>query len=232
MRIFSVLAPLLFLACTKINAQTAAQQGEHLLTDEEQASLINLGVVGTSNVIFSEGRSAGELISCSIVFTATFQDFAYNEGRLHVANGNFTVFGQGELPLISMKLGVSELTKELPNFEPPEFAYFESSFGSSAKMNQVNDETDPGYKVFVYTPDDPLFPDMFDSLLSSRSIKISFNRNEGGLDQSVALETDVVSIGIQPESSQFFRTRSETTLNQFSTCSHSLLTTMMQRNTP
>lgn len=195
-------------------------------------SLINSGILGTNQVVFSEGRSAGELISCTIVFTATFQDFVSNEGRLHIANGNFTVFGQGELPVVSMKLGISGFTKDISSFKLPEFAYFESSFGSSAAIKQISEATDTGYKTFVYLPDDPSFLEMYESLLSSKKLKIYFNRKIGGLDQAIELETDVADISIDPLTEKFIRVRSGAAMNDFSICSLSLLSRMIENATP
>jgi len=231
-RCFAPVALMLLLGSTRLSAQIPSNQIDSLLTDEEQAALVNSGILGTSQVIFNEGRVAGELISCSLVFTATFQDFAYREGQLQTANGNFTIFGGGELPVISMKLGVAALTKDLADYEHPEFAYFESSFGSSAKMKQTIEVIDPGYKLFVYSSGDPVFPDMYGSLLSSKKFKISFNRNVGGLDQSFDLETDVSDISVDPRTSQFIRMRSDSAMNEFNVCSLSLLSSMIEKDTP
>jgi hypothetical protein len=224
-----VLAAFFYLFALSITAKVVAQSD---FSPQEQASLINSGILGTNQVVFNEGRSAGDTISCSIVFTATFQDFASNEGRLHIANGNFTVFGQGDLPLVSMKLGISRLTRELASFVNPEFAYFESSFGSSAKMNQDSGVSDPGYKVFIYLPDDPLFVEMFDSLLSSQKLKLYFNRHEDGLDQAIEIETDVVDISVDPATSEFTRIRSDSAMGKFAVCALGVLSKMVDSSTP
>jgi hypothetical protein len=223
---------LLFIFSTRLNAQTPADQSYILLTPEEQAAMINLGIVGTSNVAFNEGRSSGELISCSIVFNSIFQDFAYNEGRLHIANGNFTIFGQSNMPLITMKLGIAPLSRGISVFERPEFAYFESSFGSSAQIKQEGGDTDAGYKLFVYSPEDPLFLNMYESLLDAENLKIYFNRKLGGLDQSIDLDTNVVDTSVDTDRGQIYRERSEDTMNRFRTCSLELLSSMLERVTP
>lgn len=224
----NLLAASFFVCALSITAKVVAQSD---LSLQEQASLINLGILGTNQVVFNEGRSACDTISCSIVFTATFQDFASNEGRLHIANGNFSVFVQGDLPLVSMKLGISPLTKELASFVNPEFAYFESSFGSSAKMNQESAESDPGYKVFVYLPDDPLFLEMFDSLINAQKLKLYFNRRVGGLDQALEIETDVVDISVDPITAEFTRIRSEAAMADFVVCAAGVLSRAIDKET-
>ncbi len=222
-RILQVLSIILFFATSPVGQGAASSQetNESRLLIEQ--SLVRSGFVGTTSVEFSEVSREGELEGCSLVYKVVFPDVVYRSGQPTIAVGNITFNNIGNNFIgLSFKIGIRPLVGETTApFEPPNFAYIVTSNGSSAKMKQVANELDDGFKLFAYPLDDPAFAGIFKGLISDEEITIAFNRSAKSVDQRFKLDLAVDDSELKD--GKIVRARTKKSLSQFIECSGALI---------
>ena len=216
---------LLLAACcsSAVVAQDAARTNDATaiaggITENE---LLASGIVGTLSVEALDLRSAGSLFGCSLVYKSVFSDAVYQNGRLNVAVGNITFTADTNAPGLSLKIGVRPLLEPDAKFERPNFAYFNTSVASTAKTKQSAVDGDDGFKLFVYSLEDPVTQRVIKSLIDEDILTIAFNRNPNGMDQQFEVDLRVDDINVQ--GSEFKRKTSSRAKTSFVSCMASLL---------
>lgn len=222
-RIVRVLSTILFFANAFVGEAATPSEDTNKSRLLIEQSLVRSGFIGTTSVEFSEVAREGELEGCSLVYKAVFPDVVYRSGQPTIAVGNITFNNIGNKFIgLSFKIGIRPLVDETTApFEPPNFAYIITSNGSSAKMKQVANELDDGFKFFAYPLDDPAFAGLFEGLISDEEITIAFNRAEKSVDQRFKL--DLAVDDSEMKDGKIVRARTKKSLSQFIECSGVLI---------
>lgn len=188
---------------------------------EADRILATQGFVGTISVSHDEVTRSGTLEGCSLVYKVVFPDTVYRKGRLHIAVGNITLsaLDNGNV-VLSLKLGSRLLSSNDDSFEPPHFAYFVTSGGSSAKTESVSFDGEEGFRVFAFSMTDPAFNNIFQGLLDDKQITIGFSRKDGSLDQRFVVDLLIEDSDMVNE--KLVKTRSDNAKKKFFYCTGAL----------
>lgn len=173
-------------------------------------------IIGTHAVTFQPVQAGGTLIGCALVYRAVQFDYAYLGGKPVVAVGNISVNQTGGQMGLTLKVGVKALTGDTP-FVSPAFAYIQTKHASTAKVKQVGQEIEKGFRYTVYSFFDPTVQTVFEDMAKSRKVTVAFNRKLNGLDVLVPIDLDVID-ATYPGGNAVARVRSEVTMNDFMDC--------------
>ena len=216
---------LLLAACcsSAVVAQDTARKDDAtaMVGGVTENELLTSGIVGTLSVEAVDLRRAGSLFGCSLVYKSVFSDAVYQNGRLNVAVGNITFASDTNATGLSLKIGVRPLLTPDAKFERPNFAYFKTSVASTAKTKQSAVDGDEGFKLFVYSIEDPVTQRILMSLIDEDILTIAFNRNPNGMDQQFEVDLRVEDMGVQ--GTEFTRKKSSLAKTSFVSCMASLL---------
>ncbi len=181
-------------------------------------------IYGTHSVVFQPVQVGGELQGCTLVYRAVQADHAYLDGKPVAIVGNIGVNRFGENVLLTLKIGVKELTGDHPIVRP-NFAYLQTKTKSTAKAKQLvkAQDVDDRFRLFAYSLDDPSVLGMFDEIMSTGKVTVAFNRKKDGMDVLVPVDINVIDAEY-PGGDRVVRKRSKSTAMDFSDCVLTLLT--------
>lgn len=173
-------------------------------------------IVGAHAVTFQPSQVGGTLVGCALVYRAVQFDYAYLGGKPVIAVGNISVNQTGGQMGLTLKVGVKALSGDAP-FVSPSFAYIQTKNASTAKVKQVGQEIEKGFRYTVYSFFDPTVQTVFDDMVKSRKVTVAFNRKLNGLDVLVPIDLDVID-ATYPGGNAVTRVRSKVTMNDFMDC--------------
>lgn len=178
-------------------------------------------IYGTYGVSFQPSQVGGELKGCTLVYRAVQADHAYLRGKPVVIVGNIGVQQFGGSLLLTLKIGVKDLTGN-QDIVRPNFAYLQTKTKSTAKVKQVGSDGDEGYRLFAYSLYDSSVLELFKEMTDSRKVTIGFNRKRDGMDVLVPVDLDVIDAEY-PGGDRVVRKRSNATLEKFLDCFSTLV---------
>lgn len=178
-------------------------------------------IVGAHAVTFEPTQVGGTLVGCALVYRAVQFDYAYLGGKPVIAVGNIGVNQTGGKMALTLKVGVKALTGDTP-FASPAFAYIQTKNASTAKVKQVGQEIEKGFRYTVYSFFDPTVQQVVNEMIESRKVTIAFNRTVNGLDVRIPIDLDVID-ATYPGGNAVTRVRSKATMNDFMDCFLKLL---------
>lgn len=173
-------------------------------------------IAGAHAVTFQPTQAGGTLIGCSLVYRAVQFDYAYLGGKPVVAVGNISVKANGGKMALTLKVGVKALTGDTP-FVSPTFAYIQTKNASTAKVKQVGQEIEKGFRYTVYSFYEPTVQQVVNDMIESQKVTLAFNRKVNGLDVLVPIDLDVID-ATYPGGTTVARVRSKVTMNDFMDC--------------
>ena len=179
---------------------------------------------GTHWVRFEPLQIGGVLKGCSLVYLAVIPDHAYLGGNAVAVNGSIQLRdedGTASGLMMILKIGLKDVTKDA-QFRRPEFAYLQTTSGSTAAANQAPLDGEPGYKLFAYRALDPKVVDIMEGLFSNSGVKIGYNRRPGGIDVMVPLDLQVIDSEYSQDQ-QVHRSSSPENLIQFIRCTETVM---------
>ena len=185
-------------------------------------------MVGTAKVAFVPMESRGNLIGCTMLFSAAIKDTAYEQGALVSVKGNVTLMAAGDgnarryIP--SIKLGVFGLESvPIKNTSPPEFIYVTGSKGSTATSILDSAHSDePGMRIAAMKFDGPV-SGLFADVASGGAVTFAYSRGASGLDSKVPVDFRVVDTNVVD--GRVVRTRNDSESSAFAACTSKLLAT-------
>jgi hypothetical protein len=147
---------------------------------------------GTYDVYFQEISRQGELVGCSMVFTALIADNVYKRGEQVILNGNIALQTfEGSSLMFTAKLGTKPLMGEGDARESPAYFYIASDGRhSTAGKAKLTDSDVPGYKLLVTSVDDSITK-MLGTIVRTGNFKLGFNRRDGGMDLNATINTTI-----------------------------------------
>ena len=182
-------------------------------------------VLGTHWVKFEPFQVAGQLKGCSLVYMAVVADRMYLKGDLVAANGAIRIEVTAENRLaMTFKIGLKNISKNT-GFERPNFAYLQTSNGSTAAARQEAVDGDEGYKLFAYTATESKVQKVLTELLDSNRLLIGYNRNRGGGDVLLPLDLMIVDSEYTAEQ-KVIRKSEPSTVIGFTDCLTTVLNTI------
>jgi hypothetical protein len=184
-------------------------------------SRVDDSIAGAHAVTFQPTQVGGTLVGCALVYRAVQFDYAYLGGKPVVAVGNIGINQTGGKMALTLKLGVKALTGDTP-FVSPTFTYLQTKNASTAKVKQVGQEIEKGFRYTVYSFYDPAVQQVVNDMIDSQKITLAFNRKANGLDVLIPIDLDVID-ATYPGGNAVARIRSKETMNNFIGCFLKLL---------
>lgn len=170
-------------------------------------------IVGAHAVTFEPTQVGGTLVGCALVYRAVQFE---GGGNPVLAVGNIGINQTGRRIGVTLKVGVRGLSGDTP-FVSPNFAYIQTKNASTAKVKQVGQEVEKGFRYTVYSFYDPTVQQVVNEMIESRKVTIAFNRTVNGLDVRIPIDLDVIDT-TYPGGNAVVRVRSKQTMSDFLDC--------------
>lgn len=179
-------------------------------------------VVGTVQVQFQPVQSQGTTEGCMLVYRVIGHDHAYRKGGLVILTGSITFLSTKQRDNIMLALKIGIIDSLDPKAPPaiPFFAYLQTPHGTTAKSKVGQNDSEPGFRLFVYQLNDDAV-NVYEDILNGEPVTIGFNRKMNGLDVLVPLDLRVVDSSLSRDGS-VTRRQSDEMLDHFSLCSQEL----------
>jgi len=161
----------------------------------------------------------GELVGCTLRYTALAKDFIYKQGAFIAIRGSFGLVAEHGNVGVTLKVVVQDIDPDTAQPKPTT-AYLVSGNGTSkdALIAAASSDTDGGYSA-IFKAEQTL--EMLLQGISGDKVTVAFARTVGGTDMKVNIETDVVETANDGK-----RTRSTEPAISFLDCSNSLMETV------
>lgn len=185
-------------------------------------------VFGTHWVKFQPIQVAGDIQGCQLTFLAVTADRVYLNGNQVAVNGSIVLRATDRALGLVLKVGLKDITSPSSTFERPAFAYLQTASGSTAKSRQQSDDSDPGYRLFVYSATDNDTMKVLLELMTSGQPSIGYNRNIGGIDVLVPLDL-MVADSEYTQNQKVIRTRSPEAAQGFAECAERIISRVLDK---
>jgi len=170
-------AAVVLLCAALCSAATAGQDASHY---------------GTDSVSFQALQTEGVLQGCSLVYMASASDTAYRNGKPVFVVGNLTVIVRDASAIMSLKIGLSDVTQDGAHFSKPDYAYLQTENVTTARSGPKTEDLDERFKLFIFNFDDTAMKLLLE-MIETNKLTIGYNRTSGGLDVLVPIDLTVSS---------------------------------------
>jgi len=172
---------------------------------------------GTLKVLFEPVQVEGELKACTLVYAASQAD--HRDGKIIGVGGHIGLQVSGTNLGLKMKVGLKKVEK-MSQMVPPHFAYLQTKFHSTAKVEQKAFNADGG-RYYSCSLNDKSVMGLYREMMISKKITVGFNREKGGMDVLVPIDLNV--IGVESVGDRQVRKRSKETTRNFTECNSKLM---------
>lgn len=175
-------------------------------------------LVGTVQVQFQPVQSQGLTEGCTLIYRVIGQDHAYRKGDLASLGGNIAIWSnqQRNNIVLMLKIGIIDGIGAKATSTLPFFAYLQTPHGTTAKNKIAQNDSEPGFRLFVYDLKGDAAK-VYEDILNGEAVTIGFNRHKDGLDVLVPLDLHIADTSISSDGS-FVRRQSDEMLVDFARC--------------
>lgn len=180
-------------------------------------------MVGTVQVEFQPVQSQGITEGCTLVYRVIGQDQAYRKGGLVSLAGNIAIWSnkQRNNLVLALKIGVTDSVDPKATPARPFFAYLQTPHGTTAKSMVAQNDSEPGFRLFIYELTGDAV-NVYADILSGEPVMIGFNRKKDGLGVLVPLDLHIVDTSVSRDGSMVRRQSVEMLVN-FSACASDVI---------
>lgn len=180
-------------------------------------------IVGTVQVEFQPVQSQGTTEGCTLVYRVIGQDHAYRKGGLVSLAGNIAIWSnkQRNNIVLALKIGIIDSIDPKATPARPFFAYLQTPHGTTAKSMVDQNNSEPGFRLFIYQLNGDTV-NVYEDVLKGEPVMIGFNRKKDGLDVLVPLDLHIVDTSLSREGSMI-RRQSVEMLVDFSMCASDVI---------
>ena len=180
-------------------------------------------LVGTVQVQFQPVQSQGVTEGCALVYRVIGQDHAYRKGSLVSLAGNIAIWSNKQRSniVLALKIGIIDSLDPRAPSTLPFFAYLQTPHGSTAKSMLAQNDSEPGFRLFIYGLNGDAV-NVYADVLHGEPVMIGFNRKKDGLDVLVPLDLHIVDTSVSRDGSTVRRQSVEMLVN-FSACASAVI---------
>jgi hypothetical protein len=180
-------------------------------------------LVGTVQVQFQPVQSQGVTEGCTLVYRVIGQDHAYRKGSLVSLAGNIAIWSNKQRSniVLALKIGIIDSLDPRAPSTLPFFAYLQTPHGSTAKSMLAQNDSEPGFRLFIYELNGDAV-NVYADILHGEPVMIGFNRKKDGLDVLVPLDLHIVDTSVSRDGSTVRRQSVEMLVN-FSACASGVI---------
>lgn len=185
-------------------------------------------IFGTHSVVFEPGQSSGILHSCTLVYRAVHPDYAYRNGNPAIIVGSIGVryFGAKSRMILTLKIGVKDISIPNAPFIRPYFAYLQTPNAATAKSTHKSMNGDEGFRLIAIELNETT-TNLVMEMLEANKVTIGFNRKKDGLDVLVPIDLTVFDAEVS-DAGKVVRKRSNEATTQFLGCFKKILEQAIQ----